>query len=148
IEALKQQQSGETLAPDQKKKIGGEIEQKESELKLKRDLLSAEINLYNAVVDRPGYFFVRAPLAGTILNSDFAEKLRNRTVKPSEPLLRVGNKQGRWEIELKIPQKHIGQVLRAFAKEGVTELDVDLLLLTDPTRVYTGKLARDKIGGE
>jgi hypothetical protein len=31
---------------------------------------------------------------------------------------------------------------------GQTELDVDLLLTTEPTRVFRGKLTRDRIGGE
>jgi hypothetical protein len=90
----------------------------------------------------------------TILNADFREHLLNRNVKPSDPMLRLGYKEGRWEIELKVPQKHIGQVLAAYdyvsKQEGrqVDELDVDLLVRSDPTRVFTGKLHRDRIGGE
>src|SRR5262249_3797159 len=61
-----------------------------------------------------GYFFVESPIDGTVLNQSFREELTNKSVKPNEPILRVGKKEGRWEIEVKIPQKHIGQVLRAF----------------------------------
>ena len=96
-------------------------------------------------------FLLKAPLAGTILNYGFREKLTNKDVRPSEPLLRIGNKDKTWEVELKIPQKHIGQVLQAFTYKGRSAdkpLDVDLLLLSAPTKVFKGKLARDKIGGE
>jgi hypothetical protein len=69
-------------------------------------------------------------------------------MKPSEPLLHLGAKDGPWEIELRIPQKHIGQVLYAFDRLKKQELDVDFLLRTDPTRSFRGKLSKDKIAGE
>ena len=100
----------------------------------------------------PGDFAVKSPMSGIILSSDFRENLINRYVKPNEPLLRVGYNDERnpklsdWEIELKIPQKHIGQVLEAFRnKEPNAELDVDLLLASYPTRSYRGKLSLAKI---
>ncbi|MFO0965833.1 MAG: hypothetical protein U0793_09660 [Gemmataceae bacterium] len=103
----------------------------------------------------PGEFMIRAPLAGVVLSSDFREQLLNRPVKQSDPLLRIGflnpDKKARedWEIELKIPQKHIGQVLTAFRNlpEG-SELDVDLLLTSAPTRTFKGKLKRDKVAAQ
>jgi hypothetical protein len=112
-----------------------------AELKQLRDL-------YNADVSRPGYFVVRSPLTGRILNTDFRENLVGRRVQPNEPLLRIGSttakpKLTEWEVELKIPQKHVGQVLRALERKNV--LDVDLLLSNDPTHVYVGKLTRDKL---
>jgi hypothetical protein len=117
-------------------------EAKQGELKNLRDL-------YNADLLRPGFFVVRSPVSGRVLNSDFRENLGGRRVQPHEPLIRVGStalknpKLSEWEIELKIPQKHVGQVLRAFEKQ--TELDVDILLLTRPTNLYRGKLRREKI---
>src|SRR5262249_51346463 len=144
-----------------------------------------------------------------VLNYDYRETLTNREVKPSDPLLRLGDVSGVWEVEMKIPQKHIGQVLsglnvldrpkklkllelrnqalekgpvpeeqrtekaldaldlaellREAADKGwlgrltpadrdlvrkESELDVDLLLKSDPTHTYTGKLKRSKIAGE
>ena len=37
-----------------------------------------------------------------------------KTFRPNEPLLRVGDVSGGWEIVLKIPQKHSDQMLKAF----------------------------------
>jgi hypothetical protein len=94
-------------------------------------------------------------MSGTILNSDFREQFINRPVKPNEPILRIGHKgsaPGDWVIQLKIPQKHIGQVLQAFdyvkQRENKDELDVDLLLLSAPTKTFKGKLKRSDLGGE
>jgi hypothetical protein len=96
----------------------------------------------------PGYFWIKSPMDGKILNWSFRENLINKEVRPSEPILRIGDERRDWEIELKIPQKHIGQVLRAFETSGKNELEVDLLLTSVPTKTYKGILARDKIGGE
>lgn len=96
----------------------------------------------------PGRFWVRSPVAGTILNFDFRENLTGKFVRPSEPLLRIGDRSASWEVELKIPQKHIGQVLAAFETSGAKELDIDLLPLSAPTKAYRGKLSCDQIAGE
>jgi hypothetical protein len=103
----------------------------------------------NADRNMPGFFWLQAPIGGTVLTADFRENLPNRYVRPQEQLLRIGNKEGAWEVELKIPQKHIGQVLRAYqTTDPNEELEVDLLPLSAPTHVFKGKLARYKISGE
>jgi hypothetical protein len=95
---------------------------------------------------RPGHFWLTAPLAGTVLDWDFREKLTHRSVRPSDPLLRIGDRDRGWEVELKIPHRHVGQVLEAFAGgDAAAELDVDLLVLSAPTRVFKGKLARQQL---
>jgi hypothetical protein len=114
--------------------------------------------LYNADLDRPGEFVLLAPMKGIVLSSDFREKLTGTNVNPAQPILRIGAvsdpknpKRGEWEIELKIPQKHLGQVLLAYkskTNDPNEELDVDILLTTNPTATYKGKLARGKIASE
>jgi hypothetical protein len=89
----------------------------------------------------------------TVLTPDFRETLR-RPVDPKEGVVRLGNKQGPWEVELRIPQKHIGQVLYAYQylseRQGhdVDELDVDMVVRSDPTHTYRGKLPRSKISAQ
>ncbi len=114
--------------------------------------LQALIFRTNAIANDPGYFEVKSPINGIVLSTDFRETLEGKSVGPNEPLLRIGNinpqfpKLNEWEIELKIPQKHIGQVLKAFkSKDDKDELDVDLLLVSDPTSKYKGKLRRDRV---
>jgi hypothetical protein len=109
--------------------------------------------------DRAGHYFLKAPAftneqaqrlsrkEWTVLNSNF-EDMVNSTVKPSDKILWLGAKDGPWEVEIKIPQKHIGQVLQSFHGDKKKELDVIFLLRSDPTRKYMGKLRLDRIGGE
>ncbi|HEX3152609.1 MAG TPA: hypothetical protein VHR66_31340 [Gemmataceae bacterium] len=117
---------------------------------------------YNCDLSHPGNFLVTAPvtrpLAGigaptwTVLTQDFRENIKNRTVTPKDPLLRVGHVGGGWEIVLKIPQKHMGKLLQAF-KEAAEEdsegqfLWVDVLVSSQPTpgSKGRGKLYRDKV---
>ena len=50
---------------------------------------------------------------------------------------------------MKIPQKHVGQVLRGFKKGGYDKpLDVEFIMLGDATSKYRGKLDYEKIAGE
>jgi hypothetical protein len=84
----------------------------------------------------------------TVLTGNFREEWTGKEAKPSDPIMRLGVKNGPWEIELKIPQKHIGQVQRAFARLRTDTLDVDFLLRSDPTRVFKGKLNKDRLASE
>lgn len=129
---------------------------KYAEAKILRDTKEYELDQLikrtNAQRSNPGVFEIRAPISGIILTTDFRETLERKTVKPNEPLIRIGNvnpdfkKLNEWEVELKIPQKHIGQVLKAFKpRDDRDELDVDLLLVSDPTAKYKGKLRRDRV---
>lgn len=115
----------------------------------------------NAQRDLPGYFNILAPVMTaeerrqvrdprwTVLTSNFKWDLEKREVKPTDPIMRLGAKQGPWELELKIPQKHIGQVRKAFFRLGRDKpLDVDFLLLSETTTMYKGKLYLARIAGE
>jgi hypothetical protein len=110
----------------------------------------------NADLSQPGVFWARAPLSGMVLSHNFKQNLLTRFVQPNEPLLKAGytgpagqNNPDDWEIELKIPQKHVGQVMAAFKTTDPEEkLDVDFLVMSRTTEVYKGKLARKKIAPE
>jgi hypothetical protein len=95
----------------------------------------------------------------TVLNENRKSELGGRTVQPKEELLRVGNLKGPWQVELKIPQRNIGQVLRGFSdrqhykidKSDGRErkyLDVDVLLASMPDTSFLGRLYQDELAAE
>jgi hypothetical protein len=152
----------ESLADLKNRKI-----EAQNQIDTKKALLNNTLKFYGVVQDHSGSFWLTAPefpnagrQAGdkepfwTVLTPDFRESLRRRLVDPKDPVLRLGNKEGRWEVEVRIPQKHIGQVLYAFdylsKREGkpVEELDVDLIVRSDPTRTFRGKLNKNKIANQ
>ena len=109
----------------------------------------------SATAGSPGQFFAVAPRIETgipgdwqILSSDNRDEILNRTIKASEPLMRLGAVDGPWRVELKIPQRNIGHISRAFATEGLHKkdaagkkyLDVDVLLTNRPDFSYPGRL--------
>lgn len=108
---------------------------------------------------QPGFFQLLAPKMSSeehrlvrdrewlILTSNFKEKI-DAQVQPNEPIMRVGVKHGPQEIELKIPQKHIGQIRRGFERSGKDSLMVDFLLLGSTMTLYKGVLKKDRIAGE
>jgi hypothetical protein len=126
------------------------------EAEFNRDLKSLQLRRLqkrvNANLQNPGEFWVKSPMTGMVLTSDFRENYTNRRVKPSEFLLRIGYAKPSvedWEIELKIPQKGIGKVRKAFlALKANEELWVDLMPASAPTVTYKGKLARNKVSPE
>ena len=46
---------------------------------------------------RPGNFWLKSPMNGTVLNWEFRESLTNRHVRPADPLLRIGDKDKAWK---------------------------------------------------
>ena len=133
----------------EKRRISSDQRQKELIRDNKQEELQAMRRRLQGEEGKTGGFWLKSPLKGTVLSWTFREELKNRYVRPSEQLLRIGDQAGRWEIELKIPQRYIGQVLKAFdPKDPHAELDVDMLLLSAPTRTFKGKLARNRVAGE
>lgn len=154
------QQILNTPQPAQRAKIIGEQERSYGIVRAKTRERDQLIAINNADPSRPGYFYVSAPKFSTtkslshqqqwtVLDADFRENHLNKYVKPSDPLLRLGDKKGPWELELKIPQKHVNQVLRAFdEKDPNPKLWVDILVTSHPTTVYKGILYKSEISGE
>jgi hypothetical protein len=123
--------------------------------------IAAHIRRTNGLPLQPGFFELRAPTftaeearrvtrtEWTVLNANFRDEWEHREAKPSDPLIRLGAKEGPWEIELKIPQKHLGQIMDAYVQLGMDKpLDVDFILRSDPNHTYRGKLYRHKIASE
>jgi hypothetical protein len=157
---------------DQNKSERLQYEKELASAEVKRDAAQSKLRAleqqYNCQPDRPGFFFAIAPpfdtkLATpfgksewTVLNDDRRENLRGRTMRPHEELIRVGNIHGTWQIELKVPQRNIGQIMRAYTdpelhkvdEAGKKYLDVDVLLSSQPETSYGGRLYRDDIAAQ
>lgn len=158
------------LPPDQK----AQLETKKA-LALKtiasaNDQLKVLNDQYFAIPNKPGWFdaktdrfnqqLQRAPGTSqwTVLNDDRSLDLIGRTVRPNEEIIRVGNLEGAWQIEMKIPQRNVGQIMRAFTTPGKhlrengdtgrKYLDVDVLLRSMPDTRYLGRLYLDELAAE
>jgi hypothetical protein len=128
----------------------------------------AYIKRMGAIPDHDGWFEIRAPdfnpeqllrfpadvqsrqgfRTWTVISSTFALEWTGKEAKPSDALLTLAAKDAAFELEMKIPQKHIGQILEAYDRLRVDKLDVDFLLGTHKTKPFKGKLYRSRIGKE
>jgi hypothetical protein len=166
VNELTRQAERET-APSEKLAKQGRAALRRVDQTTKQEELNELLERTHSVRGQPGWFLLQAPTMSseerriverpiwTVLTSNFGTSNFNfrekegAEVRPSEPILRLGAKEGPWELELKIPQKHIGQVLRAFERQGKDRpLDVDFILLGRTTVLYKGKLEYGRIAGE
>jgi serine/threonine protein kinase len=134
----------------------------------RRSELDALVAHTGALRDRPGFFRILAPaftppeaaLLGsrewTVLGrsgrgSDM-RGLLGAVVQPSDPLLRLGAKGGAWEVELKVPQEDWVDLERAWEQvrrgSGTEEVEVDLVVASQPAELFKGKLARNPLDDE
>lgn len=135
---------------------------------VKQAELDAYADRIGADKDRPGFFEVRAPeftpeqmarflpnvqaqqnlRTWTVISSGFAVEWIGKEARPSDALLSLAAKDATFEIELRIPQKHAGQILAAFDRLDVDKLEVDFLLGTHKTEPFRGILYRSRIARE
>jgi hypothetical protein len=154
---LLRQQLNSPNAQD-KVKLESDLVQTEAEINAADSELNRLVTSYQADRGSPGKFQVMSPEFDpkrarpnepqwlVINGNDWRTELLNRYVKPSDPLLRLGEINGVWEIEIRIPEKHINQVIKAYRTDDRDEeLNVDLKLQNHPNATFRGKLARRKI---
>jgi hypothetical protein len=138
----------------QQQQLKLKIVELDGQLKGKSGLLKNMRDLYDVDPQNPGILYIRSPIAGVMLTPDFKDKI-GANLKKTMPILRLGgydpknNKTSEWEVELKIQQRYVGHVLSAYSRlKPGEDLDVDILLASEATRRYHGKLARNKISPE
>ena len=160
VEVLASQSTNPSLPVSKRMEKADERDREQLHLKSLSDQLKLLVEQRRADETNPGLFTVLAPefrrsrnavgpAVWKVVSADFQEQLVNRWVKPTDPLLRVGNTAGAWQIELKIPQRHIGQILRAYKTgDGNEYLEVDVLVTSLPTHSFKGRLYRRDVTAE
>ncbi|MFO0935307.1 MAG: hypothetical protein U0798_02190 [Gemmataceae bacterium] len=142
-----------------------ELTRANAEISTYGNLLTQRLKVHNGDPNQPGYFTAITPQIDdtsavnarwTVLNADTKEYRQNTVVKGNEPLLKLGWVEGPWHVVLKIPQRNMGHVLRAFElkdkhhtdETGKAYLDVDILITSQHETRYPGRLYRDQITQE
>ena len=160
ISQLEQLRSRGGLPNDREQELISQIAKHRATATTRESLLRSMREMYSIA---PGsgaslYFTAIAPndeatrAAGVgawkVLSGDNRNELMNRTVRQDEPLLRVGYVEGNWRVEMKVPQRAIGHIAKAFVSKGQHRvdkdnkkyLDVDVLVTSRPETSYPGRL--------
>ena len=162
---LRTQLANSPLADENKTSTIVELAKAQADVTTYSQLLASRLKAHNADPNLLGNFTAVAPpiddtSAGnarwTVLNADTKEYRLFTTVKPNEPLLKLGWVEGPWHVVMKIPQRNMGHVLRAFETKGKHKLDAagkayldcDVLVTSQHETSYPGRLYRDQITQE
>lgn len=82
-----------------------------------------------------------SPVDGHVLTWDAEQLLESRPVRRGERLLEVANVNGRWVLEIRVPDQNIGYVNDA-RRELQPGLDVSFVLAMDPKETFQGTITK------
>lgn len=116
----------------------GQLAADEEELKQSLASLNRQLEIVNRRISE---LTLQAPLAGQVVRWDLIRSLESRPVRQGQLLMQVVDPAGPWEIELRIPDRHVRHVLaaQAAAKE-LNGLPVRFLFRMSPKTTYSAKL--------
>jgi len=86
---------------------------------------------------------VRAPTSGEVVTWDVDELLMRRPVKRGDALMRLANPEGEWELEVLMPDKRMGHIIRAqkaYEADPNQDLEAEFILATHPDTTHVGKV--------
>jgi multidrug resistance efflux pump len=99
---------------------------------------------------------VRSPIDGEVITWDLESRLLHRPVQQGNVLMEVVNTDGKWQLELRMPEKRMGHIDRHLrklqAKDPEASLPVEFILATHPNKTFHGKVTeineRAEVRGE
>lgn len=130
LKGLLGQQKAGNADPD----VGSKIDQNEKKLSsLDQQLMLAE--------DQLERLFINSPIRGRVLDWEPREKLLGRPVKQGDVLFeQVAQTDGRWIIEVELPENTITHIARALQRSQDGRLPVSFVVRALPDKNYRGWL--------
>lgn len=118
----------------------GQLAAEEEELKQTSASLGRQLEIVNR---RVAELTLRSPLAGQVVRWDMIRSLDSRPVRQGQLLMQVVDAAGPWQIELRIPDRHVRHVLAAQAEvhDKPGGVPVRFLFRMSPRTTYSAKLA-------
>jgi hypothetical protein len=83
---------------------------------------------------------VTSPIAGRVVNWNFAQSLESRPVRRGDSLLKVADTTKGWRLEIYVPDGEFGHVRRAW--EDNDRVRVDYVILSQPERPRAANLTK------
>lgn len=120
------------LSPDERERLSGRLlELQETANGLERQLM--------LVQQKEEQLIVRSPLAGQVVTWRVQDKLMHRPIERGQALVTVVDPAGSWELELHMPERRVGHLVRAQRALG-DDLPVAFYLATHPGQEYHGRV--------
>lgn len=116
----------------------GQLAAEEEELKQTLASLSRQLEIVNR---RVAELTLRSPIAGQVVRWDLIRSLESRPVRQGQLLMQVVDPAGPWQLELRIPDRHVRHVLAAqAAAKDANRLPVRFLFRMSPKTTYSATL--------
>jgi len=92
--------------------------------------------------DRQEALVVTSPLAGQVMTWDVRKRLQNRTVGVVDQLMEIANVDGKWTLELDLPDRKVGHFMKRWnkAQEDDEPVDVEFILAAEPGVTHVGQV--------
>ena len=84
-----------------------------------------------AVEEQQKMLEITSPIDGQVVDSRLVENLLGRHVTPGQVLMEIADRNGPWEVEVRMPESRMGYISQAW-KESNGKLPVEFILATHP----------------
>jgi hypothetical protein len=95
-----------------------------------------QLKLY---MERRKDLVVTSPIDGQVITWEVRQKLSRRPLQQGETLMKVADPSGDWQLELHMPENHMGHIFAAQKALGES-LEVPYILATEPGTTHYGKV--------
>jgi biotin carboxyl carrier protein len=120
------------LSPEERERLSGRLlELQETTAGLQRQL--------ELLRQKEEQLTVRSPIAGEVVTWRLRDKLMHRPVERGQTLVTVVDRAGAWELELRMPERRVGHLVRASDSLG-EDLRVAFHLATHPGQEFQGRV--------
>jgi len=91
---------------------------------------------------RKDNLLITSPLSGQVMTWDVRKELQNRTVAPVDQLMEIANVDGKWTLELDLPDRKVGHFMKRWnaAKEDDEPVEVEFILAAEPGVAHVGQV--------
>jgi len=137
-DAVEAEQFQDLRQSNEQRQRYAELTARKEELQALIDSLEAQ---YAVLQQQQAELEVGSPIAGEVLTWNPEQLLTARPVRRGQVLATIGDLEGPWRLELRIPDRRIAQVLAA-RRENREDLEVSFILATDPGLRLRGTLER------
>lgn len=109
-----------------------EVSKIEADLAVEEQLVKSTAKELEIAYDKARRLEVTSPLTGEVLTWKVRDKLTGRPVKQGEVLLAIADPAQDWELELKMPEDRMGHIVRAARENGLENVAVEYIVMTEP----------------
>ena len=115
---------------ESREEIGEQMMQSNSAaMEKQKESLQKQLALLEEKVDK---LSVQSPIRGEVVTWDVQNRLNARPVRPGELLMEVADVDGQWEIEMDLPERRAGHLLREMELREKNENDEPIVVTYQP----------------